>query len=294
MEKESRDMLTFLKTLIDAIPSPIFYQDISGLYLGCNRAFEEFLGLKKEKLVGKSVYDVFPKDLAEKYYTMDSLLAHQGGQQTYEDQIIDANGKTHDVIFIKVTYLNTDGVPAGLVGVMVDITERKRMEAELLSMSLRDQLTGIYNRRGFINLAEQWIKTANRAKRQMLLSFIDVDDLKKINDTLGHEGGDKALVETANILRQTFRESDIVARIGGDEFAVLVLDMTDLNPEILSRRLQHNIDEWNAKVSRQYKLAMSWGMTLYDPESPLSLNQLMSLSDKLMYARKKAKMNKSI
>jgi PAS domain S-box-containing protein len=61
MEKESRDMLTFLKTLIDAIPSPIFYQDISGLYLGCNRAFEEFLGLKKEKLVGKSVYDVFPK-----------------------------------------------------------------------------------------------------------------------------------------------------------------------------------------------------------------------------------------
>jgi diguanylate cyclase (GGDEF)-like protein len=95
-----------------------------------------------------------------------------------------------------------------------------------------------------------------------------------------------------NILRKTFRESDIIARMGGDEFAVLAIDITDLDPEILSKRLQQTIDDWNAKEARQYKLDMSWGTAIYDPESPMSLDQLMAAADALMYTRKKAKLNK--
>jgi len=294
MKKESQEMVTFLTTLIDTIPNPIFYKDTDGVYRGCNKAFEDFLGLKKEELVGKSVYDIFPKDLADKHYKMDSLLFRQQGKQIYEDTVMHADGSNHYVILNKATYLNADGILAGLVGVMVDITQRKLMEAEVLAMSFRDQLTAIYNRRGFIELAEQKIKEATREKRQILLSFIDVDDLKLINDALGHEEGDKALIYTLIILKQTFLESGIIARIGGDEFAVLVLDMTNWNPEILSKRLQQNIVDWNAKESRQYQLAMSWGTTIYDPESPMSLDQLMSSSDELMYTQKKAKISKSI
>ncbi len=88
------------------------------------------------------------------------------------------------------------------ISVVQDITERRRMEEEIREMSLRDPLTELYNRRGFITLAEQQLKAANRANRQMLLAFIDVDDLKQINDKLGHEEGDKALIDTARIIRQ--------------------------------------------------------------------------------------------
>jgi len=178
---------------------------------------------------------------------------------------------------------------AGAIGTAQLFTDRKRMEEEIREMSLRDQMTELYNRRGFITLAEQQIRAANRARRSMLLTFVDCDGLKWINDTFGHEEGDRALIDAANVLRQTFRESDIIARLGGDEFAVLSIDAADMNPEDFSKRLQENIDAGNVKETRAYKLAMSWGTAVYDPGSPLSLDELMSSADERMYAQKKAK-----
>ncbi|MGZ7160095.1 MAG: PAS domain S-box protein, partial [Methanobacterium sp.] len=127
----SRDYLDFQQTLIDTIPSPIFYKDTDGIYRGCNKAFEECLGLKKEYIVGKSVYDIFPKDQADKYYEKDLELFLIPGKQIYEWKMDHADGNIHSVIFNKATYLNADGTPAGLVGVMVDITDRKKLEEEL-------------------------------------------------------------------------------------------------------------------------------------------------------------------
>ncbi|MBU2054385.1 MAG: diguanylate cyclase [Proteobacteria bacterium] len=178
---------------------------------------------------------------------------------------------------------------AGAIANAQLFADRKRMEEEIREMSFRDQMTELYNRRGFTTLTEQQLKAANRAKRPMRLTFIDCDGLKGINDTLGHEEGDRALIDTANVLRQTFRESDILARTGGDEFAVLSIDAADMNPESFSKRLQRNIDKFNAGGTRPFKLSMSWGTAVYDPESPLSLDELMSSADGLMYAQKKAK-----
>ena len=174
------------------------------------------------------------------------------------------------------------------------LADLQRAQEEVLEMSLRDQMTELYNRRGFITLAEQQIRAANRAQRAMLLTFIDLDGLKWINDTLGHEEGDRVLIDTANVLRQTFRESDIIARLGGDEFAVLSIDAADVNPEDFSKRLQENIDAGIAKETRPYKMAMSWGTAVYDPGSPLSLDELMSSADERMYAQKKVKANRRI
>jgi PAS domain S-box-containing protein len=130
-EEKSQNLLNFLETLINTIPSPIFCKDIHGRYQGCNREFEDYTGFKKEDIIGKGVYDIYPRDVADKYHEMDLALFRQSGRQVYEQPITYADGKKHDVVVNKATYVNADGTLAGLVGVMVDITERKRAEEEL-------------------------------------------------------------------------------------------------------------------------------------------------------------------
>jgi diguanylate cyclase (GGDEF)-like protein len=166
------------------------------------------------------------------------------------------------------------------------LADRERVLEELRTLSLSDELTGIYNRRGFYILAEQQIKIAKRTGRPMLLASADLDGLKSINDGFGHHEGDRALVDAAQILRESFRESDIIARIGGDEFVVLMTDKPDISVEILLGRLARNLDTHNRKVTRPYPFSISVGFARFDPKQPLSLNELMVLADKSMYENK--------
>lgn len=142
--------LDFLQTLIDTIPSPIFYKDRQGRYTGCNRAFEEYLGLSREELLGKTVHDLAPRELADRYREMDDELLNNPGTQRYEAPVMYADGSRHDIVFYKATFRDRDGQLQGLVGMMLDITERKRMEDALISAeaqfrSLVEQsLVGIY------------------------------------------------------------------------------------------------------------------------------------------------------
>ena len=161
-------------------------------------------------------------------------------------------------------------------------------EEALLALSLTDELTGLYNRRRFFVLTEQYLKVAIRAKKRSLLLYIDMDDLKWINDHCGHSDGDQALIDLGSILKKTFRESDIIARIGGDEFVVL-LESTDENNEMLITRLYESIRDYNAKVSQDYKLSISVGAAQFDPEYPISIDELLSKADALMYAQKRKK-----
>ena len=120
-----------MQVVIDAIPIPIFYKDFSGKYLGCNLEFERYVGLSKEQLIGKTVFELFPKDLAEIYYKKDRELFKEGGIQEYESYVSATNGAKHNVVFYKETFLNEVGLTGGLVGVIFDITERKKMEEDL-------------------------------------------------------------------------------------------------------------------------------------------------------------------
>ncbi len=166
---------------------------------------------------------------------------------------------------------------------------RARTEEQLREMSLVDDLTRLYNRRGFLTLAEQQLKIANRAKKELSLLYADLDDLKIINDTYGHQEGDRALVDTAAILKDVFRESDIIARIGGDEFVVLALDMHAGNSETLVKRMRENIDAYNGANGRKFSLSLSLGVAWYNPGTPCSVLDLLAIADGLMYEEKTRK-----
>lgn len=164
-----------------------------------------------------------------------------------------------------------------------------KLQERLRSMSVTDELTDLYNRRGFFALAEQELKMANRLRRNAFLFYLDIDNLKDINDNYGHLEGDMMILETANILRRTFRQSDSVSRIGGDEFVVILNGAKEADTDIVSSRLQKNIDEFNKGLNRGYKLSMSVGIALYNPENPASVDELLSQADKSMYEQKRYK-----
>jgi diguanylate cyclase (GGDEF)-like protein len=164
---------------------------------------------------------------------------------------------------------------------------------ELRSFSFIDELTGLYNRRGFLNFAEQQFKIADRMKQSLLLVFADLDGLKSINDSFGHHRGDLALMETAHVLREAFRETDIVARLGGDEFAALLISGKESGAQVILKHFQETLDEHNGYRNRNFKLSVSLGVALYDPLAPCSIVVLLEKADQLMYEQKNAKKAKS-
>jgi len=168
-----------------------------------------------------------------------------------------------------------------------EIQERLRAEAEVRQLSLTDELTGLYNRRGFFLLAEQQLKIARRTQTSYFILFADLDGLKKINDTFGHEMGDRVIVDAAQILKQTFRDADIVARLGGDEFALFIPTFSG-NLDNFYMRLQENINRFNQQSERAY-ISISLGVQPGDLNNEFSLEHLVAKADQLMYKNKRTK-----
>jgi two-component system, cell cycle response regulator len=167
--------------------------------------------------------------------------------------------------------------------------ERHRLLDEIRTASLRDELTGLYNRRGFTTLAEQQVRFAVRNSRPMALLFADLDGMKRINDSFGHGFGDDALRAMTEVLRRTFRACDVLARIGGDEFVALGLDADHGGADVIVDRLQNNVAEFNAEAGRPYRLSASTGMAVFDPDQPLELDELLARADSAMYSQKRTK-----
>jgi diguanylate cyclase (GGDEF)-like protein len=163
--------------------------------------------------------------------------------------------------------------------------QKSLLEREVRSLAITDDLTGFFNRRGFFASATQQLKLAHRDKQNVLLFFLDVDNLKRINDSFGHREGDAALVRTADALEDTFRDSDVLARLGGDEFAVLAWEASIPNFQTILSRIESNLEEANADEFR-YKLSLSAGVARYDPQAPASLGELMAAADQEMYKQK--------
>ncbi|MEW5723343.1 MAG: ATP-binding protein [Thermodesulfobacteriota bacterium] len=177
----------FLQTLIDTIPGPLFYKDAKGRYQGCNAAFETFLGLSRDQIIGRTVFDVSPRELAEKYYEMDRALFENPGVQTYEFSVRYGDGSYHDVIFYKTTFTNRRGEVAGILGVMLDITERRRAE-ESLRQAHDDLDRRVVERTRELAEAirEMQSEMAQRAKAEKALIH-GAEDLKRFAYSIVHD-----------------------------------------------------------------------------------------------------------
>jgi diguanylate cyclase (GGDEF)-like protein len=159
------------------------------------------------------------------------------------------------------------------------------LDRELKYLALTDDLTCLFNRRGFFAAATQQLKRSRRNSEALLLFFCDVDNLKKINDTHGHQEGDLALIRTADALEHTFRGSDILARLGGDEFVVLALAAPQDSEQWILSRLERNLKKANG-TGNGYSLTLSVGVARFDPKHSITLGELMVQADKAMYEKK--------
>lgn len=281
-----------LRTITSAVQDAIMMIDHDGNISFWNEAAEKIFGYSLQETIGKHYLE---------------FIVPQRNRNDFEKGFIGFR-KTGDGFGIgktmEVEAMRKDGTefPAELslsaaqfhyqwiaVGIVRDITQRKQNEEKIVALSITDQLTGLHNRRGFLVFAEQQLKLADRNRRRVLLFFADLDGLKGINDTLGHKEGDQAIADVATVLRDTFRSSDIIARMGGDEFAILAIDPEENNIELIMNRLQNQVDLHNRQAKRKYQLSISVGSSFYDPENPSSVDELMASADALMYEQKRKK-----
>ncbi|HYQ48691.1 MAG TPA: diguanylate cyclase [Thermodesulfovibrionales bacterium] len=161
-----------------------------------------------------------------------------------------------------------------------------RQQERLRVMAVTDELTGLLNRRGFFSLAEQQMKMARRKNSRVYMVYIDIDNMKEINDRLGHQAGDAALTDAACMLKATFRDSDIIGRVGGDEFVVIPVESEETSLEGITARLCKKLEHHNFTTQREYALSLSFGISYYDPADDDSLDNLLMRADKRMLEQK--------
>lgn len=295
LETQAKDQAQFHRTLINAIPAPIFYKDENGVYTGCNAGFTGYLGLPKQEIIGKSVFDIAPADLAEVYHKADMDLMQEGGAQVYETSVSHADGTYHDVMFHKAVYQKANGETGGIIGVILDITERKQMERRLHLLASLDGLTAIPNRREFENRLDQALARGARQKTRVAIIFIDLDGFKSINDRLGHLAGDQTLQQVAERLKQNVRKNDTPARMGGDEFAVLLDgDMNEETAVLVADKLLAALSEpYHLDGGEIAELSASMGIS-FAPDDGEDLIGILAKADDAMYRAKKSGKNRYI
>ncbi|MBN2120478.1 MAG: sensor domain-containing diguanylate cyclase [Candidatus Omnitrophica bacterium] len=294
-EQAAQDAREYAESIVDTVREPLLVLDADLRVISASRSFYQTFKVKLVKTEKHHIYDLgnHQWDIPQLRHLLENIIPKSTSFDEFEVEHTFPNiGKRIMLLNARKIYREANNTQLLLLAIE-DITERKHLEKELRKtqeelrvLSITDTLTGLYNRRGFLTLAQQQIKMAKRNKQDIGLLFADLDNMKHINDSLGHQDGDSALVEAANILKASFRESDVIARIGGDEFAVLVIQPHKDFAQILTARLKENLDKCNAEANRRYALSLSTGIVYCDADHQRSIYELLSEADKLMYDQK--------
>ena len=280
-----------LQATVDTLPIPIFIKDRDRRYIACNKAFEDFIGLAAADIVGKTVFDIAPEEMARVYEKSDIDHLASGGTQTYETRVRYADGSVRDVIFHKAVFLDATGNPDGIVGAMLDISERKALERRLEVLAATDFLTGAYNLRTFYELAQHELSRLTRSGGELALVVIDLDHFKDINDSLGHATGDEALRQFVAVVKQNLRDQDIFARAGGDEFRLLLPDTSTEGAHLVAERIRKAVNQVVLNNPRGLvRLSISCGIAACDA-SDESLDKATLRADDALYQAKAAGRN---
>ena len=276
--------------LYDHAPDMYYSLDLAtGAIKECNETLLRRTGYSRDELIGRHIFEMFDSESAKEAERSFQQFSVTGEVRDAERRVKCKDGSIIDVSLNVSAIRDKNGNITHSRSIWHDITERKKQEEIIRALSITDQLTGLYNRRGFMTLGEQQLRVAERTKSGVLILFADLDGLKQINDKLGHKSGDEAINETAQALKEVFRNMDIVARMGGDEFAVLTTETSGEYADIIKNRIQHKLDILNLPTDRQYNLSLSIGVVYHPPPPPNSLDGLLSSADTLMYEQKQRK-----
>jgi diguanylate cyclase (GGDEF)-like protein/PAS domain S-box-containing protein len=294
--------------LIAQLPVGVYRTTPDGRFIEANPALAHILGFESpEELKDMNVKDFYVSrrdrashlrklDRSITFFTEFRLRRRNGTViwgRDYPRAVRGRGGRIehYDGILVDITRekLAEEGLKKALQERERSNADRKKMIKKLESISLTDDLTGLYNRRGFFTFAQQYLQVTSRRKTPLFLLFLDIDNMKRINDSYGHHMGDSALVKMAEILAGTFRVSDVKGRMGGDEFAVFPIGDSLVSVQTAQNRLEKKIAAFNARKKGPFKLSISSGIACYDPDHPSTIEELLVRADKLMYEQKLAK-----
>ncbi len=268
----------FSESLIDTIPSPVWFKDALGRIQTRNRAFRNLFG------DGDPAPGLLPLEDA---VTDAELLSGACAEASYEASILPRGGGRLDVLVLKSAFLDEESRPVGVIGVLTDITDRKAMERELRRLATTDSLTGVFNRRHFLAAAATEVERAHRYGSPLSVLMLDVDYFKRINDTHGHAIGDEALRRLAECMRQTLRDIDIVGRLGGEEFAVLLPETNRDGALITAERLRLLINQTQITLPDGQTLEMTVSIGVAVPKgAESSVETLLAQADRALYTAK--------
>jgi diguanylate cyclase (GGDEF)-like protein/PAS domain S-box-containing protein len=294
-----------LRTLVQTIPDLIWLKNTAGVYLLCNSRFEEFFGAKESEIVGKTDFDFVDHALAESFRINDQAAIAKGGPNGNEEWVSFASDGHRELLeTTKSPLRNAQNEVVGVLGIGHDITERNAATTKIAHLAFYDSLTDLPNRRLMLDRLGQALVSASRRGRNGALMLIDLDNFKLLNDTLGHATGDELLQQVAVRLRSGMREGDTVARMGGDEFVVLLeeLDASDLAAiqaeHVASKILLSLAEPYTLNLSegartdsnRIHQCTSSIGIALFRDQS-VSAQELMKRADTAMYQAKAAGRN---
>jgi diguanylate cyclase (GGDEF)-like protein/PAS domain S-box-containing protein len=277
-----RDIVVSTNTLI-------WRTDNEGRFTFINPAWEKNSNYHVEEMKGRPFSEFQVSESAEHYINAfrncligESIIGH-------ETSYFSKDGNEIHLVINMTPLYDSIGSIIGTQGTAHDITEQKHADRLLQYISAKDELTGLYNLHTFLSMAEQQIKTAAREKKEILIIYAGVDDAESVRTIHDDEAVNMLLVDTSNILRKTFRETDILAQTGGEEFVISTLVTSRDTEEMILSRLQENLDKYNSDKSGSLKLSLSFGAAFYNPEDPVPIEKVLTDAEERMYENKKDK-----
>jgi diguanylate cyclase (GGDEF)-like protein/PAS domain S-box-containing protein len=284
--KGSADINNIYRDIVVSTNTLIWRTDAEGRFTFLNPAWERIYNYKIDEMLGKPFSDFQVPDAAGHYINAfrNCLIGEPviGHETTFSSKDGD---EIHLAINMIPLHDDTDKI-VGIQGTAFDISERKHADDILQYISAKDELTGLYNLHTFLSMTEHQIKTAHREKKDILIIYTGLQNIKKTIEEHGDAAGDRVIIDAANIFRKTFREADVLARTGDSEFVTSTLVLARDGEKLILSRLQKNIDEYNKDKDGSLKLSMSFGTSFYDPKNPVSINELLSTADDEMYKNK--------
>ena len=285
--------ITFAECILETIRESLLVLDSDLKVIFANRSFYKIFKVTQKETIGNYIYELgnHQWDIPRLRMLLEEILS--------EDKSFDGLRVEHHfaIIGYKVMMLNARQIYQEkfnknqlILLAIEDISERVQLEKALISMSITDELTGLYNRRGLFNLGNKLLQKSKRQKKGLFMLYVDLDHLKDINDSFGHKEGDKALITIAEVLKEHYRKSDIIARIGGDEFVVFPVGNAGDSTKHIISRLQKAVALCNFSNDLGYELSLSAGIAYYDPKIDSSFSELLNKGDKLMYEEKQKKL----